>query len=195
MRYGALTAVVIALTGALQNQPDFSGRWVLVTSDPAPSHAPRVLVVEQPVTRVNRLGAPMPPAYLSISIRREGASGVTNETRQIGVIGGVVGGAVGRNGSTPGPTSHFETVWRLGMLMFLTSAQGPDGPHTGDWSERSEIWSLDPDGRLRVEIVSEGRDQARQASVSLYRRESPAPAGTQNPEPRPEAGSRKPAAT
>lgn len=171
MLCGIWLATLLALGGAGQTEPDFSGRWVLVSSDPASFDAPRVLVVEQPITRLNVRGEPMPPAYLRISIRRERPSSVTNDTYQIGIIGGVVGGVVGRNGTTPGPTSHFETVWRGDTLMFLTSSSGPDGPHTGDWSERRESWSIDQDGRLRVEIVTEARDQAQQTSVALYRRE------------------------
>ena len=113
----------------------------------------------------------MPPAYLRISTRREGLSGVTNETREIGIIGGTVGGVVTRDGSKPGPSSRYETIWRGDTLVILESSDGPDGPHTGDWWERSETWSLDTGGRLRVEIVTDAHDRARQTSICLYRRQ------------------------
>jgi hypothetical protein len=171
MRWAVWRAIVWAITIAIQVQPDFSGRWVLVSSTPSSTDAPHVLIVEQPVTRTDVRGKPIAPTYLRISIRRERASGVTNETQEIGVSGGVVGALVAATGQARGTSSRFETAWRLNMLMFLTATSGPDGPHTGGWSERSEIWSLDGVGQLRVEILSESYDQPRQASVSVYRRE------------------------
>jgi hypothetical protein len=130
-------------------------------------------VVEQPVTRTNVRGEPIRPAYLRITIRRERASRVTTDTRQIGIVGGIVGGVVGRAGQPAGPSpdSRVETVWRGETLMFLDSRHGPDGPRSADWFERRESWSLEPDGRLRIEIVSETQIQPEQTVVFLYRRE------------------------
>jgi hypothetical protein len=82
----------------------------------------------------------------------------------------VVGG-VDSSGKRRGPSGHFETVWRDDTLTFLTRRDGADGPHTGDWSQRSESWSLDPDGRLQVEIETEAHDRAQQRTLLLYRRE------------------------
>jgi hypothetical protein len=160
-------ALALMLANALQAPPDFSGRWVLDAPVPSPPDAVRVLVVAQPMTRTNVRGEPMPPAYLRITIRRERDSGATSETHEIGIIGGTVEAT----GQSRGPTTRFETVWRDNSLMFLNRVDGPDGPHTGAWSERSEAWSFDPDGRLRVEVVSESHDHARQAGVWRYRRE------------------------
>lgn len=160
------------IVAAAQSQPDFSGRWVLVAPTPTSSDAASVLVVEQPVTRSNIRGEPTPPSYSSITIRRERRTHTANETREIGISGGVVGGIVARTGErTPTPTTRFETTWHDNVLLLLDRVDGPDGPHTGDWSERREAWSLDPDGRLRIEIVTEAHDRPQQASVFLYRRE------------------------
>jgi hypothetical protein len=153
---GLTFAVAATAATCTQSQPDFSGRWVMESPTSPPADAPLVLIVDQSAKR--------------ISIRRERASGVTNETHELGVVGGTVGG-VASDGRSRGPSTRSETVWRLGVLMFLARTSGHDGPHTGDWSERSETWSLDPDGRLRVEIVLEGRDQPPHASLWLYRRE------------------------
>ena len=61
-------ALLITVAGAAQTQPDFSGRWVLVWSDPASVDAPRVLVVEQPITRTNVRGEPVGPAYIPTDV-------------------------------------------------------------------------------------------------------------------------------
>jgi|SRR4029453_8916126 hypothetical protein len=162
--------LMLAAALAAQAQPNFSGRWTLGAPIPRPHDAPSVLIVEQPVTRTNIRGEPMAPAFLRISIVREHLSGTTKETREIGIIGGTVGGVVTKDGSKPGPSSRYETIWRGDTLLFLDSSYGPDGPHAGDWSERSEAWSLDASGRLRVEIVSESHDTQRESHVFLYRR-------------------------
>lgn len=169
----ALTfALALTVTGAAQAGTDFSGRWVLDSAAPLSSDAVRVLVVEQPVMRTNIRGEPMPPSYLRITIRRERESGATTETHQIGISGGVVGGAIAATGERiRAPETHFETRWFDRSLIFLNRVDGPDGPHTGQWSERQETWSLGPDGRLRVEIVSESADHQRNTSVSVFRRE------------------------
>jgi len=165
-----MAVVLVATLASPQAHPDFSGRWTLDAPSSAPADAARVLVIEQPVTRTNVRGEPIPPAYLHLSVRREGPSGVTADTYLIGTIGGVVGG-VDRNGKRIGLSSRFETAWRGNTLTFLTRDDGPDGPHVGEWWERSESWSLDSDGRLQVQIVTEAHDRAQQRTVLRYRRE------------------------
>jgi hypothetical protein len=171
VRTGIVLAL-IALLGQSPPHPDFSGRWILDSPSPASADAALKLTIEQPITRTNVRGEPIAPACLRITIRRETVSSVTTETRVIGAIGGVVEGPVVRDGrSIPGPETRFEDGWRDGSLVFSTSGHDRDGPQTGDWFERSESWSLEPDGRLRVETVSEGRDQPKKTTVLVYRRE------------------------
>ncbi|HEX4565479.1 MAG TPA: hypothetical protein VH138_02565, partial [Vicinamibacterales bacterium] len=160
--------LVATLVASRQAHPDFAGRWTLDTPSP-PLDAARVLVVEQAVTRTNVRGEPTPPTYLHLSARREEPSGTTSDTYTIGMSSGVVGG-IDRNGKRTAPSAYFETVWRGDALTFLTRRDGPDGPHTGDWSERSESWSLDADGHLRVEIETEAHDRAQQRTVLHYHR-------------------------
>ena len=162
--------LVATLASSFQAHPDFAGRWALTAPSPPPPDAARVLVVDQPVTRTNVRGEPMPPAYLYLSVRREGPSGTTTDTYTIGAIGGVVGG-LDRNGKRIAPSAYFETFWRGDTLTFLSRREGPAGPHTGDWLERSELWSLGADGSLRVEIETEAHDRARQTTVLRYHRE------------------------
>jgi hypothetical protein len=161
-----LNVVLVAVLASAQAQPDFSGRWTLDAPSQAPPDAARVLVIEQPVMRMNDRGDSIPPMYVRVSVRREGPSGTTTDTYAIGTMGGVVGG-VDRNGKRIGPSARFEVAWRRDTLTFQTRRDGPDA---GVWSERSESWSLDPDGRLRVEIKTEAHDLAQQTTVLFYRR-------------------------
>ena len=115
----------------------------------------------------------MTPAFLRISIRREGQSGVTSETRMIGVSGGVVGGWVGSNGAGRTSTSsHDETRWDTDALVFTDGTYTRDtSQRTVGWSEHSERWSLDSDGRLHVEMTSEAAGVPRRTETLLYRRQ------------------------
>ena len=162
--------LVATLASPPQTHPTFAGRWTF--DAPPPVDAARVLVVEQPVIRTNVRGEPMPPTYLHLSVRREGPSGTTTDKYIIGTSGGTVGGFIDSNGKAIAtPSSYIECLWRGDTLTFLNRRDGLDGPHTGDWSERSESWSLEADGRLRVEITTEAHDRARQTTVLHYHRE------------------------
>ena len=167
--------VALAVAAAAQarpEQPDFSGRWMLTTPAVANPDTPRRLVVLQPIIRTNVFGEPIEPAFLHISVRREGVSANSEETRVIG-IGGTVPG-LSEQGIPAGNSTRVETVWRRDSLVFVNLSYGPDGPRTGDWTERREVWSLQRDGRLRVELSVERRNSARRVDVYSYWRESPA---------------------
>lgn len=165
---GWLVATMVAgLVGmGAQHGVDFSGRWVLTSSDAGPA-TPRVLVVEQPITRTTVRGASMPPAYLRISIRREGAAGVSTETRLIGSRSGTFSGTargITRRTST-------QTTWAGETLVFEDGSSTGDPPRTGDWAERREAWSLAPDGTLAIEITTESSTSARQMVRLDYARQ------------------------
>ena len=113
----------------------------------------------------------MAPAFLRISIQRERASATSRDAHEIGIIGGTVGGGVSKTGADRGPSTRWETRWVADSLVFASATFDPDEPHTGKWAERVETWSLEPDGRLRVEIATESSDRARETSILLYRRE------------------------
>jgi hypothetical protein len=68
-------------------------------------------------------------------------------------------------------STREETVWRRESLVFANLSYGPKEPRTGDWTERREEWSLQPDGRLRVEISAESWKSARRVEVHFYRRD------------------------
>ena len=136
------------------------------------------LVVLQPIIRADVFGEPMKPAFLHISIRRERVSGNSDEIRPIGIVGGTVPG-LSKEGLPVGNSTRVETVWRLDSLVFADLSYGHHGPRTGDWTERREEWSLERDGRLRVELTTESWKSARRVDVFFYRRES-APLGVRD---------------
>jgi hypothetical protein len=164
-----VAAVLLGLAVAPpQATPDFSGRWVLRSGAATPETA-RVLVVEQPITSRNVRGEAMPPAYLQITIRREGDAGVTTETHRIGVLGGSVGGVRGSGGRAP--SAHQEAVWEGDTLVFSGGSYTGNSPGTGTWTERREVWSLSADGTLTIERSLDGSDVVRQRQRATYVRQ------------------------
>jgi len=57
----SILSMLVAATVAAQDNPDFSGRWMLETSAGAGPDVALFLTVRQPVVRTNVYGAPMPP--------------------------------------------------------------------------------------------------------------------------------------
>jgi hypothetical protein len=99
-----LTLVLVATLAPPQAHPDFSGRWTLAAPSPARADAARVLVVDWQVMRPTVRGEPQPLVYLHITIRREGAAGVTTDTYPFGLTGAVVG--------APTERSERRAAWR-----------------------------------------------------------------------------------
>ena len=166
----SLILVVLAAAAiAAQDETDFSGRWVLVSvSQPGPD-APRALSVRQELVRTNVRGEPMKPFFKSIAIDREFESSTRSETHAIGVIGGVVSGFA-RDGGPAGPRGHHAVRWEHNALVFESGSYSGETPGTGVWSERREVWSLQPDGRLSVAISTSGSAETSTTVTLLYRR-------------------------
>jgi hypothetical protein len=156
----------IGAVATAQQGVDFSGRWALQSSVTG-SPVARALTIEQPLTRKNVHGEAMPPAYLRISIRREGETGGGTETRMIGVIGGSVGGVDSRISRW----THNQTRWEGDNLVLVDGSSTGDSPRSGEWTERREVWSLTADGFLTIEIETEGAHTTRQTQRLVYRRQ------------------------
>lgn len=159
----ALTASLLAATtmASPQQGVDFSGRWTLQSTVNSPDVA-RVLTIEQPVTRKNVRGDDMPPAYLSITIRRESDAGVDAETRHLSVIGGTVGA----RGS-----SRTETKWEGDTLVLFDGTYSGDPPKSGEWHERREEWSVGTNGLLTLVLTTDGSQAPRQTQWLVYVRQ------------------------
>ncbi|HMC77456.1 MAG TPA: pyridoxamine 5'-phosphate oxidase family protein [Vicinamibacterales bacterium] len=156
----------------VQDKPDFSGRWILVSADPPGPDVPRAMTVTQQLVSTTVRGEAMTPFFKDITIERETATSTRSETSWLGVNGGVVGGIVG---SIPGASmntqrSHHSVTWDGLTLVFEHRSETGENYQPGDWTERREAWSLEPDGRLRIVITTRGsRDQPRTVT-SIYRR-------------------------
>ena len=128
----SILLMLVAATAAAQDQPDFSGRWILETSAGAGPDVAQSLTVRQPVVRTNAFGAPMPPYFKELSVDREFVSGVRTETFQIGIEGGTIGAT-----TTDVKVSRtvFSVRWEDQRLVIDTgSYSGPTreaGPYTG----------------------------------------------------------------
>ena len=158
----ALVASVLAMsaTAGAQQGVDFSGRWTLQSTVTSPEVA-RVLTIEQPVTRKNVRGDDMPPAYLSITFRRESDAGVSAETRHLSI-----GGTVGARGS-----SRTETKWEGDTLVLFDGTYSGDPPKSGEWHERREEWSIGTKGLLTLVTTTEGSQALRQTQRLVYVRQ------------------------
>ena len=137
---------------ALQDKPDFSGRWVLESSPESISGIASAMTVTQSIRRTNIRGEPIPPHFDKITIERVLNGRNWSETRNIGVVGGSVPG-LNDDGTSSGRYTHFEVRWDGDALVFVTRRSTEPAPRTGEWDEHQEVWSLDPDDRLRVETT------------------------------------------
>ena len=147
---------------------DFTGRWILESPSQPDPGIPTVLSVRQSLASTNVRGEPMQPFFKDITIERQFETGTRSETHEIGVIGGTVPG-LGADGMTVGPRHHHAVSWDANDLVFASGSYTGANPENGDWTERREVWTLDPDGRLHVVITTRSAAGPRTVS-SVYRR-------------------------
>ena len=162
-----VVAVSVVVPLVAQDTPDFSGHWVLESASPSTADIPRALSVTMSLVRRNVRGEPMNPFFKDITVVRELASGTSSETYQIGVVGGSLGGSV----AGEFPSRHYRVIWEKQILVIETGSYTGPTPESGQWAERHEAWSLDPDGRLRLAITSRSSDSASRTVTLVYRRQ------------------------
>ena len=172
MKFAIRSSILVVLAVAAlaaQDGTDFSGRWVLVSASQPGPDLPRALSVRQELVRTNVRGEPMQPFFKSIAIDRDYESGTRSETHALGVRFGVVPGFA-RDGGPAGPRGHHAVRWEHNALVFESGSYSGETPGTGAWSERREVWSLQPDGRLSVAITTSGSAETSTTVTLLYRR-------------------------
>jgi len=165
-----LAASLFAVTLIAQRGTDFSGSWALDETQvrPAPD-IPQRLVVQQPVTTANARGAPMPPAYLTLEVKRYLGDVVQQDDYRIGLIGGTVGGLPGPGlPSASAGGSRFEVTWRGDSLWIYNESYGPSGANI---RRRGEMWRIDELGRLVIDVETREKDEAAATRTLVYRRE------------------------
>ena len=111
----------------------------------------------------------MKPFVKEIAIDRQFESGTRSETHQVGVVGGVVHG-IRLDASPGGSQTRLRVVWEENSLVFESGTYTGQSAETGVWAERREVWSLDRDGRLRVEIATGRSADDSRAITLIYRR-------------------------
>ena|ERR1700730_3670093 len=147
-----LVAVSMTARLAAQDMPDFSGHWVLESGSQATADIPQTLSVNQSLVRTNVRGEPMKPFFRDITVARELQSGTRSETYQIGVEGGLISGRA--DGGVDALRRHHRVVWDAQTLVIENSSYTGPTPESGEWTERREVWSLDPGGQLRLRITT-----------------------------------------
>lgn len=145
---GAASAVASA-----QQKPDFTGRWVLIQSDPAPATDAQSLDVTQSLQG-------QPPGLLVLTVTRKSKDQSSTRSHQIGLIGGRNYGSA--NGRPANPNTTFSVRWDGDSLVI---AEG-----TSEWQgqparSRTEVWSLDSAGTLTIQVNDDGRK-----SMAKYQR-------------------------
>lgn len=164
-----VSVVMLGIALVAQARPDFSGRWVLQDVRQSGPDTPGALSVRQTLVRTTDAGAPMSQFFKNITVEREFESDSRTETYQIGVVGGVVAG-IARDGSPKGPNGHHAVTWNGDSLVLESGTYTDRDRETGTWAERREVWSLDPDGRLRIAISIRSSTAAARTVTVLYRR-------------------------
>ena len=159
-----------ASTATARDQPDFSGRWVLEESRPSASEMPRALSVRQTLVRTNVRGEPMEPFFRDLTVERQFEGAIRSETYWIGVQGGTVHGWWEDKSRTP-PSTHQSVKWEGRSLVIETGSYTGSTPESGAWTERREVWSLDPDGRLRIALTTRSSTDPPGSNTLVYRRE------------------------
>ena len=155
---------------ATQDQPDFSGSWVLQSGAQASADIPQSMSVSQTLVRTNVRGEPMDPFYRDIKVTRAFESGTRSERYPIGGMGGTVPG-VSAGGILTGVRTHYRVAWAEHSLVIETGSYTGEKPESGEWSERREVWSLEPDGRLRLAITTRSSVDDSRTMILVYRRQ------------------------
>jgi hypothetical protein len=155
---------------AAQDKPDFSGSWALESGAQVAADIPQELSVTQTLVRANLRGEPMKPFYRDISVTRVLESGRRSETYHIGVVGGTVHG-LAADGIATGPRTHHRVAWTEQSLVIESGSHTGSTPESGQWAERREVWSLEPNGRLRLAITTRSWIEASKTVILVYRRQ------------------------
>src|SRR5262245_21111522 len=131
---GKLTPVIAAVALAFPQaplEPDFSGEWKLVSSEPAGVDAPLSITIQQPIKRANIHGKPVPPFYSELLVTRDSGSGPRTERHSIGSRGGTVG---------PTTRTEYGASWEGRALVLENSRYVGSESTWREWDKRREAW-------------------------------------------------------
>lgn len=158
--------------GQRPSQSDFSGEWALVNSTLATPAAAPALSVRQPIVSTTARGTPMPPMFSQLIVERHYTSGDRSETFMIGVQGGSFSGTSRSN--TPRVETRQSVEWVGATLVIATSHQSEQSGEMRVDSEHTEVWQLDPQGRLVIGMTDrQGAAESKTTTLTYRRREPP----------------------
>ena len=132
-----IVCLLAAIPLAIQDKPDFSGRWTLVVTGQPSDDVPRAMTVRQSQAHTNVRGESVPPFFKEISIAREFASTIRDEIQTIGIEGGFVSGSAG-TGEPAGPRGYYSVKWNGPSLVFESGTHTGNARESGVWAERRE---------------------------------------------------------
>jgi hypothetical protein len=153
---------------ATQNEPDFSGEWVLVSAARSDSDAAPMLTVRQTLVRTDALGQPMAPFFSQLIVERKSVDHPRKDTYQLGVHGvrgGISGGIVGGGGVQ----TRYSVRWEGDRLVIETGSYSGPGRQDGPYSEHTEEWRLDREGLLILQLTDRS-DKDQTSNTLTYRR-------------------------
>jgi hypothetical protein len=168
----SILSMFVAATVAAQDKPDFSGRWILVTSADAGPAVARSLTVRQRAVRTNVYGDPIPPFFKELTVERQFGNDVRTETYQIGIVGGMVGGMSPANGITSGldvPQTRFSVRWEDNRLVIDIGNYSGPAREAGPFTEH-EVWQIDAAGMLILSMAERGSGIPSTTKTLMYRK-------------------------
>ena len=164
--YACALSVLLAAGGQTPEQPDFSGRWVLVAPDTAPSDVPRVLVVQQHLKRTDVRGNPIKPLWDLLTVEGDDLKSGT----QSGIYYFFGSGSVG--GSIPRRMTAESLRWDEAKLVITSENWLEREDRTRESLEQhTEVWSLDARGQLVIFISDRKGDGESTTRNVTYRKE------------------------
>ena len=67
-------------------------------------------------------------------------------------------------------STHEAAVWRDSSLVFDHGAHTGITPGTGDWTERREAWTLEPNEELKITIATSGSGESGRTVTATFRK-------------------------
>ena len=159
---------------AAQDEPDFSGHWILVSPSDTPPTAARAMAVQMAYTRESVRGNPITPPLVTLTIERTFDAEVGSQRLTIGTTGGWVGGVSGNafaDGSPLVAQTRFSTRWNGDKLVIELSSSGSALNVVTD-SFRREVWTIDEQGALSI-AVTDRSARSESTTTLVYRRREP----------------------
>jgi hypothetical protein len=143
---------------------DFSGSWVLDDGFKPSDVIARRLTVEQPITTKDALGAPAPPEYRALIVKRHFADRTQEDTYPIDLDSEAARRPIAQSRQT-----RLVAVWMGASYLQLEhkvfSASG-----ASERSPRTETWRFDDGSRLVISVVTNGPGTV-DSRVVAYRRD------------------------